>query len=28
VHGPGLTSPLSSVVVIPNVPWEDVSMSS
>ena len=25
VTGPGLTSPLSSVVVTPNVPWEDVS---
>ncbi len=28
VRGPGLTSPLSSVVVTPNVPWEDVSISS
>jgi peptide/nickel transport system substrate-binding protein len=27
VIGPGLTSPLSSVVVTPNVPWEDVSYS-
>ena len=27
VTGPGLTSPLSSVVVTPNVPWEDVSNS-
>jgi peptide/nickel transport system substrate-binding protein len=27
VTGPGLTSPLSSVVVTPNVPWEDVSYS-
>jgi peptide/nickel transport system substrate-binding protein len=27
VIGPGLTSPLSSVVVTPNVPWEDVSNS-
>jgi len=27
VTGPGLTSPLSSVVVTPNIPWEDVSYS-
>lgn len=27
VHGPGLTSPLSSVVVTPNIPYEDVYFS-
>jgi len=24
VYGPGLTTPLASVAVVPTVPWEDV----
>ena len=28
VAGPGLTSPLSSVVVTPNIPYEDVGFTS
>jgi peptide/nickel transport system substrate-binding protein len=28
VSGPGLTTPLASVAVVPTIPWEDVSYNA